>query len=456
MPERYAKSIAHLERSRKSLAGGVSSNVRAGDKPLPLFFDRGLGSHLWDVDGNEYIDYVLGRGPLFLGHTQLEVIDATCRQLQRGQIYAAQHELEFELSERISRIIPCADLVRFGISGSEAVHVALRLARAATGRQTIIKFEGQYHGWLDNILYSLSPDPTRAGDERHPAALAESAGQFTSADSHLVILPWNNFGVLEEYLAQHGNSIAAVITEPVMCNTAVIPPLPGYLQGMRDLCTAHGIALIFDEVITGFRLSLSGAQGYFNVVPDLTIFGKAIANGMPISCLAGKEKYMGLIASGKVGHGGTYNTIPPAVAGAIATLDLLEFNGGSVYKTVEFAGQRLMNGIKSLAEKRSIPIVVQGYASIFYVGFSSINATGDAQAIYDYRSSLALNQELYSEFVCAMVDRGIRIIPRGNWFLSSVHSDADIDATMSVVDAVFLEVVSNAMREARNINPPRT
>jgi glutamate-1-semialdehyde 2,1-aminomutase len=445
MSERYAKSIANLERSRKTLAGGVSSNVRAGDKPLPLFFDRGLGSHLWDVDGNEYIDYVLGRGPLFLGHTQQEVIDATCKQLQRGQIYAAQHELEFELSERVSRIIPCADLVRFGISGSEAVHGALRLARAATGRQTIIKFEGQYHGWLDNILYSLSPDPMRAGDERHPATLAESAGQFTGADSHLVILPWNNVGVLEDYLSQHGSTIAAVITEPVMCNTAVIPPLPGYLEAMRELCTAYGIALIFDEVITGFRLSLAGAQGYFDVMPDLTIFGKAIANGMPISCLAGKEKYMGLIASGKVGHGGTYNSIPPAVAGAIATLDLLERDAGAVYKTVESIGQRLMSGIRSLAEKRSIPIVVQGYGSIFYMGFSPLDATGDGQAIYDYRSSLAMNQELYTGFVSAMVDRGIRIIPRGNWFLSSAHSEADIDATLSAVDTVFAEVVSRAV-----------
>src|SRR5665213_587582 len=438
MSERYKKSIANLERSKKTLAGGISSNVRAGDKPFPLFFDRGAGSHLWDVDGNEYIDYVLGRGPLFLGHTNQEVVDATCRQLQRGQIYAAQHELEFELSERVSRMIPCAELVRFGISGSEAVHGALRLARAATGKQTIIKFEGQYHGWLDNILYSLSPDPNRAGDGLHPAALPESPGQFDGADSHLVVLPWNNIEVLEQYLAQHASSVAAVITEPVMCNTAVIPPLPGYLEAMRTLCTAHGIALIFDEVITGFRLSLAGAQGRFNVVPDLTIFGKAIANGMPISCLAGKEKYMGLIAAGKVGHGGTYNSIPPAVAGAIATLDVLERDAGAVYKTVEATGQKLMAGIKKLAEKHGMPIVVQGYEAIFYVGFPSGRAQlHDGQAIYDYRSSLAMDQNLYTEFVSAMVDRGVRIIPRGNWFLSSTLSDADISTTLQAVDAVF-------------------
>jgi glutamate-1-semialdehyde 2,1-aminomutase len=442
MNQRYAKSIADLERSKKSLAGGVSSNVRSGDKPFPLFFDRGQGSHLWDVDGNEYIDYVLGRGPLFLGHTNQEVIDATCKQLQRGQIYAAQHELEFELSERICRIIPCADLVRFGISGSEAVHGALRLARAATGRQTIVKFEGQYHGWLDNILYSLSPDPTAAGDALHPATLPESAGQFNGAESHVVVLPWNNLSALEEYLSRHGSTIAAIITEPVMCNTAVIPPLPGYLEAMRDLCTTHGVALIFDEVITGFRLSLSGAQGHFNIVPDLTIFGKAIANGMPISCLAGKEKYMGLIAAGKVGHGGTYNSIPPAVAGALANLDVLERDECTVYRTIEATGQSLMDGIKHLAAKLEVPIVLQGYSSIFYLGFPKPGFEASAkQAVYDYRSSLAMDQDLYTQFVSAMVDRGVRIIPRGNWFLSTTHTQADVDATLKAIESVFEEVI---------------
>ena len=401
-----------------------------------------MGSHLWDVDGNEYIDYVLGRGPLLLGHSHPEVIEATCEQLRKGQIYAAQHELEFELAERICRIVACAELVRFGISGSEAVHGALRLARAATGKQTIIKFEGQYHGWLDNILYSLSPDPVKAGDRHHPSTLPESAGQFSGRDSHLVVLPWNNLQILEEYLSQHAADIAAVITEPVMCNTAVIPPLPGYLEAMRDLCTRHGIVLIFDEVITGFRLSLAGAQGYFDVKPDLTIFGKAIANGMPISCLAGREKYMGLIAAGKVGHGGTYNSIPPAVAGAIATLDVLERDGSSVYAQIVASGTKLMDGIRSLAAKYSIAVVVQGYGSIFYMGFPvDADSLPEGQAVFDYRSSLAMDQNLYTEFVSAMVDRGVRIIPRGNWFLSSAHAEAEIEATMKAVEEVFVQVI---------------
>ena len=187
MTDRYANSRSLLKRAEQSLAGGVSSNVRRGDKPVPLYFESGMGSRLFDVDGNEYIDYVLGRGPLILGHTHPEVIEATCRQLSRGQVYAAQHEAEIELAEKIVRIVPSAERVRFGISGSEAVHGALRLARAFTGRKLVIKFEGHYHGWLDNILYSLAPavDVT-------PDGVSESLGQFPSGESYVVVLPWND------------------------------------------------------------------------------------------------------------------------------------------------------------------------------------------------------------------------------------------------------------------------
>lgn len=451
MSDRYKKSREYLERAKKTLAGGVSSNVRSGDKPIPLFFERGAGSHLWDVDGNEYVDYVLGRGPLILGHTQQDVIDATCEQLQKGQIYAAQHELEFVLSEMVSEIIPCAERVRFGISGSEAVHGALRLARAATGRNTVVKFEGQYHGWLDNILYSLAPAPDRAGDARQPAVLPESPGQFSGSDSHVVVLPWNDLQVVKEYLEQHADEVAAIITEPVMCNTAVIPPLLGYLEGLRELCTQFGVVLIFDEVITGFRLSLAGAQGRFGVVPDLTIFGKAIANGLPMSCLAGKAKFMDLISTGKVGHGGTYNSIPPSIAAGVATLRILMANDAAVYKTIEKVGTALMAGLKDRANRSGLSAVVQGYGPIFYLGFpiDSEDAVGiDGQAVYDYRSSLRMDQETYTKFVEGMVDRGVRIIPRGNWFMSSAHTLEDVETTLDAAEQVMKEIAARRVRAA--------
>jgi glutamate-1-semialdehyde 2,1-aminomutase len=438
MSQRYAKSIAALERARNTLAGGVTSSVRLSDKPLPLYFDHGKGAHLYDIDGNRYIDYVLGRGPLILGHSHPEVIAAVEAQLERGQIYAAQHELEYELSERVVKAVPSAELVRFGISGSEAVHGALRLARAYTGRQMVIKFEGQYHGWLDNVLYSLAPDPAKVGDPLAPATLPESLGQFPASDSHLVTLPWNNLDVMARFLTAHEGEVAAIITEPVMCNTAVIPPLPGYLEGLRKLCTEHGVILIFDEVITGFRLSLGGAQGRFGVSPDLSVFGKAIANGMPVSCLAGKAEIMDMIARGKVGHGGTYNGIPPAVAGAVATLDVLAKDNSAVYQQMEETGSALMQGIRDRAAKLGIQVVVQGYPQIFYLGFP-LDRAAHPEGVFDYRSSRGMDHSLYDKFVCGAVDRGIRIIARGNWFMCSALSRSDVEETLAVVETVFAE-----------------
>jgi glutamate-1-semialdehyde 2,1-aminomutase len=433
--DRYQKSKQLFERAQQSLAGGVSSNVRKFDKPFPLYFEHGKGAHLYDADGNRYVDYVLGRGPLILGHTHPEVIEATCQQLWKGQVYAAQHTLEVELAERIVSVIPSAERVRFGISGSEAVHAALRLARAYTGRNVVVKFEGHYHGWLDNILYSLSPDPGKAGDADAPKGLQESPGQFPAEESHVAVLPWNNLKVLEEYLSAHSNEIAAVITEPIMGNTGVILPKSGYLERMRQLCTKYGIVLIFDEVITGFRVSLSGAQGLFGIQPDLSIFGKAIANGLPMSCLAGRADLFALIADSKVGHGGTYNSLPPAIAAAVATMRVLERDGGAVYRQLEASGSAVMKGIQDRAAALQVPAIVQGHPAFFYVAFP--NQPGE---ITDYRSSLNANNELYARFVTAMADRGVRLIPRGNWFNSAAHDSQDVSDTLVAVDGALAEV----------------
>jgi glutamate-1-semialdehyde 2,1-aminomutase len=422
--------------------------VRRGDQPMPLYFDHGAGSRIVDADGNEYIDYVLGRGPLILGHSHHEVIEATCDQLRRGQVYAAQHELEVRLAEFIVETIPAVEQVRFGISGSEAVHASLRLARAFTGRDIVVKFEGQYHGWLDNILYSLSPDPALAGDPAHPRGLAESPGQFTADDSRIAVLPWNDLQAVETYLEDHAKQTAAIITEPIMCNTAVIPPRPGYLEGLRRLCSEYGVVLIFDEVITGFRVSLAGAQGYFGIEPDLSIFGKAIANGIPMSCLAGRADIFALIAHGKVGHGGTYNSLPPSIAAALATTSVLARNGGEVYRRLEDTGAALMAGIRQRATTLGIPIAVQGHPSIFFVGFPD----GKDVEVYDYRSSLKMNNELYSRFVSGLADHGVRLIPRGNWFLSTAHNVIDVEETLTAVEEVLATVVAPYYLKAETLH----
>ena len=449
MDNRYKHSRELFARAQKTLAGGVSSNVRRGDQPMPLYFDHGVGSRIVDADGNEYIDYVLGRGPLILGHSHHEVIEATCDQLRRGQVYAAQHELEVRLAEFIVETIPAAEQVRFGISGSEAVHASLRLARAFTGRDIVVKFEGQYHGWLDNILYSLSPDPALAGDPARPRGLAESPGQFTADDSRVAVLPWNDLQAVETYLEDHAKQTAAIITEPIMCNTAVIPPRPGYLEDLRRLCSEYGVVLIFDEVITGFRVSLAGAQGYFGIEPDLSIFGKAIANGIPMSCLAGRADILALIAQGKVGHGGTYNSLPPSIAAALATTNVLARNGGEVYRRLEDTGAALMAGIRQRAAKVGIPIAVQGHPSIFFVGFPD----GEDVEVYDYRSSLKMNNELYSQFVSGLADRGVRLIPRGNWFLSAAHNVIDVEETLAAVEEVLATVVAPYYLKAETLHP---
>jgi hypothetical protein len=272
----YARSIALHEEAQEALAGGVNSNFRLGSHPVPLFFTRGAGAHLWDVDGNEYIDYVLGMGPNILGHAPPDVVEAVAETLSRGNLFAGQHEDEVALARLVQQTVPCAELVRFGLSGSEMDQAAIRLARAATGRKKIVKFEGHYHGWFDTVLVSTAPPLAEAGPEEAPSPHFPSAGQSRAAAADIAILPWNNLDILTHYVEAHADEIAGILMEPILINTCVIVPRPGYLEGVRALCDRHGIVLIFDEVITGFRVALGGAQARLGVTPDLAVFAKAI------------------------------------------------------------------------------------------------------------------------------------------------------------------------------------
>ena len=343
MTLQFSRSRFLWERSRQSLAGGVSSNVRAGAE-TPLFFEYARGAHLYDVDGNSYLDYVIGQGPMLLGHTPEPVMDAVQDALQRGQLFAGQHELEILLSEKLQSLIPCAEIVRYSNSGSEIVQAALRLARAYTGREKIVKFEGHYHGWFDNVLVSVQPPLDAAGPRHAAQPVAASEGQASRALEDVVVLPWNDLALFEKRVHQQGDEIAAVIMEPVMCNTGCILPVEGYLEGVRDICSRHGIVLIFDEIITGFRIGLSGAQGYFGVTPDLATFGKAMASGFALSCLAGRRELMELIAQGRVNHSGTFNSNVATMAAAYATLEEMERDEGRIYGRLFDLGQSLRKG----------------------------------------------------------------------------------------------------------------
>ena len=424
----YAKSIELYRRASSVLAGGVNSNFRALNRPAPLFIERGEGSHLWDVDGNDYIDYVLGLGPVILGHAPKPVIEAVAASLSLGQCYSAQHILEIELAEAIIACVPSAEMVRFSSSGSEAVHIALRLARAVTGRQKIVKFEGHYHGWLDSVMISTKPALNAAGPDSAPIAVLESVGQAESVAHDLNIARWNDLDHLDQILAAHGDEIAAVIMEPMMCNQGGVLPQPGYMAGVRALCDKSGALFILDEVITGFRLALGGAQERFGIDPDITILAKAVAAGFPLSAIAGKARHLEMLHTAGVVHAGTYNGNVASVAASLAAVRALAADDGAVYDRMETLGQKLIAGLRQLAARHGHTMLIQGVGAAFNMHFTHL------AEIRDYRDAARSDQVKMSDFVAAMQDAGVRLNGRGTFFLSAAHSEADIEATLRAAD----------------------
>jgi len=319
-------------------------------------------------------------------------------------------------------MLPSAERVRFSSSGTEAIQAALRLSRAATGREIVVKFEGHYHGWLDNVLWSVSPPPDRMGAENAPAPQAGTPGQDDLAGKRLELLSWNNAAFVEERLAR--GDVAAIIMEPAMCNTGAIHATEGYLEAVRAACSKHGTVLIFDEVITGFRVGTGGVQKRVGVTPDITIFGKAVASGFPVAGLAGKAALMDLFA-GKVMHGGTYNSQSIAMAATVATLKAL--NAPGFYEDLEVRGTRLMKGVEAAFAAAGIAATVTGFPQIFHVGL------GLERAPRNYRDILGIDKPRYIQLTTAMLGNGVRLLERGAWFISSTHSDAVIDETIEAL-----------------------
>ncbi|MCI0435250.1 MAG: aspartate aminotransferase family protein [Gemmatimonadetes bacterium] len=426
----YSKSRELYERACRTAPGGIHSNVRANWRPVPVFYERGEGSRVWDADGNEYIDYVLARGPLLLGHSPGPVIEAVKRALDRGLMYAGQHELEIEAAETFCSLVPCADMVRFDTTGSQAVHGVIRLARAVTGRTKIIRFEGHYHGWFDSVFWSFAPSEAKAGSRASPRAVPMSRGQVASDAEHLILRPWNDLELVEQAFAEHSGEIAAVLCEPIMCNSGAILPREGFLEGLRELCTKHGALLIFDEVITGFRVSLGGAQKYFDVTPDLATFAKGMAAGFPVSAIAGKRKYMQAFAPGgpeSVTHAGTYNTSVPCMAATLAAMRMLSADDGAALKQAWAMGERLIAGIRDAAAAKGRDVHVRGVPTAFHVTFN------DPVEFVDYRTFARRDVEASQRFWSALQERGVRTVPEGLWFVSTAHSEADVERTLSAV-----------------------
>ena len=430
----YEKSKQLWERAKNSLASGVSSQFRLYNQPHPMFYERAKGARIWDVDGNEYIDFTLSQGPMLIGHSNPKVLKAVAQASKQAQLVAGQHEQEVLLAEKIQKLVSCAELMRFSLSGSEADHTALRLARGYTGRTKYIRFEGHYHGWFDNVAISVNPTPEQAGPLESPKPVAWSGGINQSDLDEVIVLQWNDLDAVARALTARANEIAAIITEPVMCNNGCILPKPGYLEGLRRLCDQHGVVLIFDEVITGFRLSLGGAQKHFNVTPDLAVFGKAFASGYPISVVAGKKQFMELIASGKVLHAGTMNSGNPTIAAALATLEQLEKSNGAAYKKIFRLGKRFMKGLKQVALNTPHNLLVQGPGPMFHIGFSSLGK------IENYRDTLSYDKVKISQFVLGMQNRGFRLIGRGLVYMSAAHAPSDIDLAVAAAKDVLAEM----------------
>lgn len=430
----WQRSQDLFARAKQSLAGGVSSNVRLLSKPVPLFFEHAEGAMIYDVDGNGYIDYVLGQGPMILGHSHPAVLAAVNAAMQKGQLFAGQHMLEISVAEKMVELIPGAELCRFGLSGSEMVQAAMRLARAITGRTKLLRFEGHYHGWFDNVLISVAPPLDKAGPREQPQVLPGTPGQTASALTDFFVLPWNDLGLVERLFAEHGSEIAAVMTEAMMCNTGAIPPEPGFLAGLRRLCDQYGALLYFDETITGFRLGLQGAQGRFGVTGDLASFAKAMAGGFANAALVGKRAYMQRFAEG-VNHSGTFNSNVIAMAASAAAIAELEKDDGAIYRHLEQVGTTLMTEIRAISQRLGVPLHVQGLPTAFHLSFTEL------PAIRDYRDyAQSCDKERYSRFCIAMLKRGVRLIERGVWYISAAHTEAHLAQTLSAVAKALQEV----------------
>ena len=422
------RSAELFQEATKYLVGGVASSIhKAADEPYPIYAVRGKGSRFIDVDGNEYIDYMGSFGPSILGFSPDAVNEAVVRQIQDGTHFALPTESLNMLSKKLTEILPCAEMVGYQSTGTEADMVALRLARAYTGKNKIIRFEGHYHGWCDELNVSAHPVAKGSmGPRNAPWRNIESAGQRRAASVDIIVLPWNDLEILETTLKRHGHEIAALITEPIMYNTEPVLPQPGYLEGMRELTKQYDVLFILDEVITGFRLALGGAEEYFGITPDIVVFAKAVAAGYPISGVGASREIM---ESG-VHPAGTFNANPLCVAAALATIEELEKPG--VYEGMNHITTLIKDGVNELAKKHNMKLWCDNQVSIWQLQF------GIDSPMKDVRDTFMVDKKMYGHFYRECLKRGIRLhSSRGRFYISNKHTEEDVAKTLAVFDEVF-------------------
>lgn len=430
------KTNAFFERARQVMPFGVSSNFRWWGEGLDIGVAHAEGAYIWDFDGNRYIDYRLGFGPVILGHGYPAVVERVAEAIKGGTVFAFTHELEVKVAERIVQMCPGVDMVRFANSGAEATMHALRFARSHTGREKIIKFEGQYHGMYDYMLFSTASSPVSAlGHRRSPTPSPTSSGIPRAIHDLVITLPYNDFETLERTVKQAWGDVAAIIVEPIMGNMASIMPQPGWLEYIRQLCDQYGMVMISDEVKTGFRIAQGGAQEYFGVHADLVTYAKAMGNGFPIAAIGGKKEVMASVGPGRTAHGGTYCGNVVGTSAADATLEIIA--QGDALKTIEARGKALMAGIGRILTDAGLPHHVLGVPAMFGVALCQEEPT-------DYRTWAKSDNALYERIMMALVHRGAVPDPDGRepWFLCAALSQQDVDDTLNYFEDAVKEVTS--------------
>ncbi len=444
MSKANGRTRALFDKAKRYIPYGVNSNFRYwGDEHTPIM-QRGKGAHVWDADDNRYVDYRLGFGPIILGHAYEAVNRRVAAAIENGVLFAATTPIEIELAERFTRMTGM-DKVRLSNTGTEANMHALRIARAYTGREKFIKFEGNYHGNFDYVMFSgPNANAELLGPRAKPHRLRATEGMPASIRNYLISLPYNDVELLEQAFRAQGEELAAVVVEPVMGNVACILPDRAWLQRVRELCSEYGVVLLFDEVKTGFRLARGGAQEYFGIQADLAAYAKAMGNGFPVSAVAGREAIMAVVEPGRVAHGGTYCGNVVAASAAAATLEILETE--PVLETIAANGQVLMRGIDEILTRAGVPHVVSGLPAMFSV------LLGKDEAPVDYRSYAEFDAELFGLLGGELIERGVLVDddPREPWFLSYSHDAGVVAETLQIVEDAVAAVFGNrsSLRQA--------
>lgn len=406
----FTKSKRYRDYAVRHLANGVSSTPRTAQRPVPVAMDHARDAILTDVDGNMYVDYTMGYGPLILGHNPPEVIAALKTEIDKGLRTASVHPGEGRLAELIAQTVPCGEISSFVSTGTEAVQLALRIARAATGRTRIIKFRANYHGWFDSVHIANTP-----GNDG-----ASSGGQDPKAVENITVVDWGDAAALEEVIS---SDFAAVILEAAAINAGCFTPPDGFLQAVRDLTRKHGVVLIFDEVITGYRLALGGAQEMFGVVPDVAVLGKAIGAGLPISAVTGSRAVMEALVDGRVMHRGTFNGNPLSVSAAIACVEKLQRHGAEIYPRMHAQAAAILSHINAEAAALDLDVCANGVGSAvqIFTGVRQMANIADLAGA-DKGRIVRLTEQLMMN--------GLMPLPRGLMYLSAAHTDGDIETTL--------------------------